>query len=159
MVTIFTRCGYHVAGVETPQDIYSVAIPIFENLTTEPEVEFVFTEALRQEFLKRGVLKLVPVHDADVVFRGRIIKLSAIDVAHNRFNQTVESRLFATVDIRCEDRRTGKILWQDNQLTFSRSYPHGKMGFEDYRARRSVLEYIAGQIAERVYDRFATRHK
>ncbi|MCX7823333.1 MAG: LPS assembly lipoprotein LptE [Syntrophobacterales bacterium] len=157
----FTGCGYQVVGIEKPAsyNISSVAIPIFDNRTTEPQIEFIFTEALRREFLKRGGLKLTSIQEADVVFRGKIIRIFATDVAHNRFNQTVESRFFVTVDIRCEDRRTGTILWQDNQLTFSRSYPYGKTTFDDYQARRTTIEYIAKRVAERVYDRFMTKRR
>lgn len=144
-------------GKSTPMAVSSVAIPVFENRTTEPKAEFIFTEALRREFLKRGELALTSIQDADVVFRGKIIKLDATGVAHNRFNQTLESKFIVTIDIRCEDRRTGNILWQDNQLTFSRSYPYGSTGFEDYRARRAALEYIAQQIAERIYSRFVSK--
>ncbi|MEJ5299402.1 MAG: LPS assembly lipoprotein LptE [Thermodesulforhabdaceae bacterium] len=149
-------CGYQIVGTEklASRGVYAVAVPVFDNRTTEPEAEFIFTEALRQEFLKRGGVKLTDVKNADVIFRGKIIRLAATDVAHNRFNQAIESRFFVTVDVRCEDRRTGKILWQDNQLTFSRSYPYGTTAFDSYQGRRAALEYIAQQIAERIYDRF-----
>lgn len=150
-------CGYHVVGSEKPasRGFYAVAIPVFDNRTTEPEAEFIFTEALRREFLKRGGLRLAPVQEADVVFRGKIIKLAATDVAHNRFNQAIESRFIVTVDVRCEDRRTGTIIWQDNQLTYSRSYPYGETATDTYQGRRAALEYIAERVAERIYDRFA----
>lgn len=149
-------CGYHIAGSEKPasRGFYAVAIPIFDNRTSEPQAEFIFTEALRREFLKRGGLRLVPVQEADVVFRGKIIKLAATDVAHARFNQAIESRFFVTLDVRCEDRRTGTIIWQDNQLTYSRSYPYGETATDSYQGRRAALEYIAERVAERIYDRF-----
>jgi outer membrane lipopolysaccharide assembly protein LptE/RlpB len=158
IVMLSGGCGYHIVGTGKPSShgIYSVAVPIFDNRTSEPEAEFIFTEALRQEFLKRGGVRLTDVKDADVVFRGKLIRLAATDVAHNRFNQAIESRFFVTVDVRCEDRRTGRILWQDNQLTFSRAYPYGTTAFDSYTGRRAALEYIAQQIAERIYDRFMT---
>ena len=47
-------CGYHLTGTGTglPSHIRSIAIPIFANNSTEPEIELSLTEAVRDEFIE-----------------------------------------------------------------------------------------------------------
>ena len=154
----FYSCGYHfsdIAGREN--EIRSVAVELFSNETSEPTLEFLFTRALRDEFIKKGNIELTSVDKADAVFKGRVINIYTVDVAHTGVEQTSETRIFVVLDVKCEDVRTGKVLWQDNQLTFYEEYKRGAEASVSYNRRRAALEYLARQVAERIYDRFTNR--
>lgn len=152
-------CGYRFAGDGAGVDprIRTVAIPVFENLTAEPGIEAVFTGALRQEFLMKSRLQVVPEPQADAVFIGQIRRLTTTDVAHRKAQETALTRLTVTLDVRCVDRATGTILWQDRSLTFFEDYrqnPDAMMAFE---SRQEALRRAARETAARIFDRFMSR--
>ena len=51
-------CGYHftAAGAGFPQGIHKVFAPVIANRTTEPGLEAVFTEAVREQLARGGYL-------------------------------------------------------------------------------------------------------
>ncbi len=114
-----TGCGYHFAGEGSgpKPGMQKIAIPVFENKSSEAELETLFAGALRHEFMVRGTFQVVSTNEAEAVFRGRIIRLMTTELAHQRRIKPSRARLFITVDVRCVDTKTGAVLWQDNNLT------------------------------------------
>lgn len=158
---VFNGCGYHFTGEGSgPRPgLRRIAIPLFENKTTEPELETLFASALRKEFLQKGSMEVVPVEQAEAIFRGTIKNIYASAVSHLDADQSIESRLYLTLDIRCEDVQSGTILWQDRNFTYYKVFlqyvspmnPNPVTGFEN---RRAVLEFLAKEMASRIHDRF-----
>ena len=107
-------CGYRFSGEgEGPRPgLKRVAIPVFENLTSEPELGRLFAAELRRQFMTRGDIQVVPIEHAEMVFKGKVTQIYSNAVAHRAFEKrfqtriTLESRLYVTLDIRCEDART-----------------------------------------------------
>ncbi|ROQ91089.1 LPS assembly lipoprotein LptE [Desulfosoma caldarium] len=152
-------CGYHFSGDGTQLDprLQTVAVPVFENLTAEPGIEAVFTGALRQEFLTKSRLRVVPESEADAVFIGQIRRLSTIAVAHREAQDTVLTRLTVTLDVRCVDRETGKILWQDRALTYFEDYVQNPQAIVSFQNRQGALQRAAKETAARIFDRFMSQ--
>ncbi len=161
-----SACGYHFSGEgDGPKPgLRLIAIPVFENKTSEPDLGAVFAGALRREFIQKGSLKVVPVEDAEAVFKASIKNINIVPVAHNPTDVvgtrvTVENRIYVTLDIRCEDKSNGKILWRDPNFNYYKVYrlssdplfPDALAGYEN---RRSALEFLAQEMAVRVHDRF-----
>jgi hypothetical protein len=149
-------CGYHFTG-EGPgprPGLHRVAIPVFENSTSEPDLGSIFAGALRKEFITKGALQVVPLDQAEAIFRGRITSIYTSSVAHREAEQTIQTRLYVTLDIRCLDVRDGKVLWQDPQFTFYQvmlQMADPNLSFDN---RRATLEYLASQMSIRIHDRF-----
>jgi hypothetical protein len=164
---LLASCGYHFSGEgDGPKPgLKYVAVPVFENKTSEHDLGALFAGALRREFMQKGRLQVVPVEEAEAVFKGTITSIYITPVAHhpapnvvvNRV--TVENRLYITLDIRCEDKKTHKVLWRDPAFKYFRVYrlsddplnPDPMVGYDN---RRSALEYLAGETAIRIHDRF-----
>jgi hypothetical protein len=159
-------CGYHFSG-EGPgpkPGLTCIAIPVFENKTSEPNAGALFAGALRKEFMRRGKMRVVPLEDSEAVFKGiiKIINIQPIahhpvDVVSNRL--TVENQLYITVDIRCEETKTHKVLWRDAAFTYYKTYlvndnplqPDPITGFDN---REAALRILAQEMSERIHDRF-----
>lgn len=152
-------CGYRLAGYGAQLDprLHTVAVPVFENMTTEPGIEAVFTGALRQEFLTKSRLRVVPESQADAVFIGRIRRLWTTDVAHRAAQDTVLTRLTVTLDVRCVERETGKILWQDPALTHFEDYMQDPKALVSFQSRQAALQRAARETAARIFDRFMSQ--
>ena len=149
-------CGYHFAG-EGPgpkPGLQKIAIPVFENKTSEAELETLFAGALRHEFMVRGSYRIVPVAEAEAVFRGRIIRLYTTELAHAAPEATIESRVYIVLDVRCIDTKTGAVLWQDNNLLEFAAYLHPSDPILSFEGRRRAEASIARKLAERIHDRF-----
>jgi hypothetical protein len=67
-------CGYALIDYrEPPSGLESVSIRTFRNDSYEPGVEFVVADALRREFLRRGVVALTDdASEADLVISGTV---------------------------------------------------------------------------------------
>ena len=166
LTCIASCCGYQFSGEgEGPKPgLRCIAIPVFDNNTTEPDVGAIFAGALRQEFLQKGNMKVVPVEEAQAVFRGTVKDIRTAAIAHHPVSVasqrvTVENRLFLTLDIRCEEKGSRKVLWRDANFTYYKVYetendplnPDPIKGFEN---RRAAIESLAGDMAIRIHDRF-----
>jgi outer membrane lipopolysaccharide assembly protein LptE/RlpB len=149
-------CGYRFTG-EGPgprPGLTRIAIPVFENNTSEPDLGSMFAGALRQDFMQKGTMEVVPVEKAEAVFHGTISKLHTSDVAHRGQERTIESRLFLTLDIRCVDAKTGAVLWQDPKFTYQRVYVQSNDPIVSFENRRKALQFLATEMAIRIHDRF-----
>jgi len=159
-------CGYHFSGEgQGPKPgLVCIAIPVFENKTSEPDAGALFAGALRQEFMLRGNMKVVPVENAEAIFKGTITKIGIQAIAHHPVNvvsnrRTVENRLFISLDIRCEEAKTHRVLWRDPNFTYFKVYqvndnplqPQPITGFEN---REAALQFLAREMSVRIHDRF-----
>ncbi|NLI80848.1 MAG: LptE family protein [Deltaproteobacteria bacterium] len=156
LVFILHGCGYHFSG-EGPgpkPGLKRIAIPVFENRTGEPELGSLFAAALRQQFFMRGNLQVVPEDQAEVIFRGRITDIYTSSVAHIDVQQTIQTRLYVTLDIRCQDAQTGKAIWQDPQFTYYKTYLMVPDPIASFDNRREAFEFLAKEMAIRIHDRF-----
>jgi outer membrane lipopolysaccharide assembly protein LptE/RlpB len=155
-VLVFHGCGYHFTG-EGPgprPGLKRIAIPIFENKTGEPELGSLFAGALRKEFMIRGNLQVVPEDQAEAIIRGRITDIHTSAVAHIEVQQTIQSRLYVTLDIRCQDVESGKAIWQDPQFTYFKTYLQNPDPISSFDNRKLALEFLAKEMAARIHDRF-----
>jgi hypothetical protein len=159
-------CGYHFSG-EGPgpkPGLVNIAIPVFENKTSEPDAGAIFAGALRQEFMRKGKMKVVTVEEAEAVFKGTVKSITILPVAHHVDNVvsnriTVENRLAITLEIRCEEKKTHKVLWRDAAFTYQKIYqvhnnpllPQPIAGFGN---REAALQYLAQEMSARIHDRF-----
>src|SRR4051812_27261999 len=76
LLLALTACGYGLVGSHNnllPPTVHTISVPAFVNKTTRVELEQRVTQAVADEFVSRGRLRLVSVpKDADVILRGAI---------------------------------------------------------------------------------------
>ncbi|MCL5406258.1 MAG: LPS assembly lipoprotein LptE [Deltaproteobacteria bacterium] len=163
---LLTSCGYQFSGQgQGPMPgLTRIAIPVFKNDTEEPNAGAIFAAELRQQFMRKGDMKVVPEDQAQAVFEGTVKRIFIYPVAQNPVSivserNTLEDRLYLTVSVRCIDKRTHKVIWQDPNFTYWKVYelsnnvlnPQPLIGFEN---RENALTYIAGYTARVIHDTF-----
>lgn len=69
---LISGCGYHLVGTGTtlPPHLKTIAIPVFDNTSSQPNIDRDITNAIRQSFVNDGRLKVVSTHEADLVMKG-----------------------------------------------------------------------------------------
>ncbi|MEW6431643.1 MAG: LPS assembly lipoprotein LptE [Myxococcota bacterium] len=56
LILLVTGCGYRFVVPNAPPGLASVAVPVFQNHTTEPQVDVLCTQSLREHYQRAGVL-------------------------------------------------------------------------------------------------------
>lgn len=112
MATLVAGCGYHLTGTGTslPSHIRNVAIPIFTNSSAEPEIELSLTEAVRDEFIEDGRLRVVAGMGADALLEGEILSYRLEGLAFDAADNITEGRLIVEVRLKLIDQVEGDTL-------------------------------------------------
>ncbi len=106
-------CGYQMAGrgaSQLPPHLQTIAIPLFENNSSEPVIQRPFTEALRRAFITDGRLRLVnDKAGADLVMTGTLTKYWVRAVAFNVFDVATEYWVYLEMDVLVHDQVENKV--------------------------------------------------
>ena len=110
LVFVFVGCGYTFigSGSSLPPNVKSVYIPFVTNLSSETYITPLITEALREEFEKYGVLKVLSVGE-----ESRTVTAST--------ESELQGDLILNLQVELT-RRDGTILWANPHMSMSRSY-------------------------------------
>ena len=125
LILVFSGCGYTFigSGSSLPPDVQSVYIPFVTNLSSETYVTPLLTEALREEFDKYGVLKVVDsTENYDSVLNVTILSVGeeSRTVTANTESE-LQGDLILTLQVELA-RRDGTVLWANPHMSMSRSY-------------------------------------
>lgn len=104
-------CGYSFRG-SLPQNIQTVAIPIFANRTAEPAVENTITRAIVEAFSTNGRLRVVTPERADSILEGEITAYELQSVAFDPSANVRQYRLIVTMNLRFRNVRENTVVFQ-----------------------------------------------
>jgi hypothetical protein len=108
----FTVLGY-TTKPNYDDNIKSVYVPIFANITFRRGLEFDLTQAVIREIQLKTPFKVVSNREcADTELTGKIINLNKLMLNRNQLNEVREAETTLTVEIVWRDLRTGEVLSQ-----------------------------------------------
>ena len=121
-----TSCGYHVAGKADllPKSIHTIAIPAFNNITTQYKLTDRLPLEIGREFISRTRYRVVTnPAEADAVLTGAIVNVFAgatnFDPATGRASAVQVSCI---LQIALRERTTGKLLLERPNMEFRQRY-------------------------------------
>lgn len=120
VLTLISACGYHLTGTGTaslPKHLKTVAIPVFSNTSTEPDIHRNMTNIIRQSFINDGRLKVVNRKNADLVMRGILNSYALQAVSFNSNDIAVEYYVLLGVAIDVKDMVKRKPFLKQNFTT------------------------------------------
>jgi outer membrane lipopolysaccharide assembly protein LptE/RlpB len=111
-------CGYHLSGTGgiVPAGVKTIAVPVFLNATNEPYVDVEVTQAVVEEFMTDGRLKVMNPEEAELALRGKIVKYKVTPLSYNPQSYVQQYRVHLVVDASLEDLRSKKVLWQEKGI-------------------------------------------
>lgn len=118
-------CGYALAGRGSflPAYIQTIGIPQFLNTTPYFELEQVFTERVRTEFINRGKYKVLPQGvGVDAVLNGQILGINITPASFTDQQQASRYVITVTAKIEFRDLKTNKIIWDNPSWVFRDEY-------------------------------------
>lgn len=159
-------CGYSLAGRGSflPAYIETIGVPLFENITPVFEVEQVFTERVRTEFIGRGKYRVLPgTVGVDAVLSGRITSVGLNPVSFTGQQQAARYELRVTAALEFRDMRADEVLWENPSLLFIEEYavttgsgvldPQAFFG-QDLTALDRVAENFAKAVVTSILEAF-----
>jgi outer membrane lipopolysaccharide assembly protein LptE/RlpB len=143
----FAACGYSTSG-RTAKDIKSIAVPFFNNLTTEPDLEINVTERIINNLVEDNTLKVVEEENADAVLEGDIVEFTNTPFSFNVDLNADEYRVVLVVKVTLHNRTLNEPIWQDQRITGDAAYfldaAEAGLTYED--ALEESIEEITEQI-------------
>jgi outer membrane lipopolysaccharide assembly protein LptE/RlpB len=121
-----TACGYHTAGhaAQLPENVKTIAIPAFVNVTTTYRIEQMLTSSVVREFTTRTHYHILnePGEAADATLRGTVISTSASPLTYNSATgQAASVLVVVSMKVSLTDRQ-GKVLYQNPSYLFREQY-------------------------------------
>jgi hypothetical protein len=170
-------CGYRLAGesAHVPATAQTLSIRLWENHTREHGLEVQLRRALEQEFRRRGVLRIVPDPEGDLVLTGQIKRFASVPVAFSGTDEALQYQGVIHVSFRLLERASKRVIHTSPSLVETQDFgavsgvviassPHFQRGTMDARdlanltsvqlgetRRREALRDLLDRLAEDVY--------
>jgi hypothetical protein len=94
----------------------SIAVPLFENHTSEYGIRELLTEGVIDGFIKDGTLPVVNEKRADAVLRGVVTAYRRDPYTYDAGERVKEYRVTISVSARLEDPARRNVIWEDELL-------------------------------------------
>jgi outer membrane lipopolysaccharide assembly protein LptE/RlpB len=145
-------CGYALVGHGSTLDptIHTVQVPAFVNKTTRVELEQLVTQAVANEMVSRGRLRVVKTPaEADAILRGSIDSWGIFPIAFNQQGRATQYQISVTANIELVDHRADdKVIWKNDQYRFTENYQIDLAGTDAFDQETRALQEIAQRFAE-----------
>lgn len=119
MLLFLAGCGYRPVGTGAPLsgEPPTIAIPLFDNRSTEVGLEAVFANAFVETFAQSGALRVTPrPEEADLVLEGKVASLELSSVAFFDIDRSLVRKANIRVELSLKNRKTGKVLWKNLEV-------------------------------------------
>ena len=144
-------CGYKLGGGPklVPGNVKSIAVPVFKNLTREPELGSALAEEMRSEILRRGIVALKPVDEAEAVLKGvaEEVYLDPLSISPQGFTSAYRVRLRASFKL----TRHGEVLWRADHLERDEQIVVDNQILDNAVRREFALAKISRDFAKQVH--------
>lgn len=117
LIAAVSGCGIYTFSESAVGGAKTIAVPGFENQTSEFDLEVLLSDKLTQALLTDNTLKVVPQNQADLVVTGEIINYEHLPNTYDQNANVTEYKSVITLDIKVEYIKSEKVLWEDKNLS------------------------------------------
>ena len=149
-------CAYTTTTALLPSHIKKVAIPVFENTTSEYNLEREITDAVIARFVADNHVKIVDERSADAVIRGRVTSYKNSVFGFSAAERSQEYRVTIGLDVRFKDLVKNRELWSDAEMVKTANYyvqpVPGDTARTELDGRKQAIQKIADEILSRTVE-------
>ena len=146
-------CGYTTSPALLPSHLKTVAIPVFENGTTQYTLEQDITEAVVDRFVKDNHLRVVDERSANSVIRGKITAYKNSVFGFSAADRAQEYRVTITCSVTFKDLVKNREVWSEPELTKTANYyvvpVPGDSARTELDGRKEAIAKLADEILSR----------
>lgn len=139
---VASGCSTYRFHSSVPDELRTIAVPVFENASGYPEIDAVVTQYVLREFQREGTFKIKSIDNASLKLLGKLVKSEMTPLGYNRnyVSRASEYRYSIDAEITLVERGTGKLLIDGMHVKASTTFlTHGDMltGMQDSYPRIS----------------------
>jgi hypothetical protein len=146
-------CGYTTSPALLPAHLKTVAIPVFENVTTEYTLEQDVTNAIIERFVKDNHLRVVDERSANAVIQGKLTGYKNAVFGFSAVNRVQEYRVTLTCSVVFKDLVKNREIWNEPELIKTANYfvvdVPGDSARTELDGRKEAITKIADEILTR----------
>lgn len=148
---LLAGCAHYRCGSRVPQELRTIAVPVFENASGFPEIDAIVTQYVLRELQREGTFKIAPLQSASLKLLGKLSSADQESLSYDRNygSLTSEYRHQLTAKITVVERSSGKLLIDDQSIKANTTFlTHGDMltGLQDAAPR------VARELARAIVD-------
>jgi hypothetical protein len=114
---VLISCGIYTVSPSALGNLKTVAIPLFENQTTESGLRELLTDKLTQAFVSDNTLKVVREQQADGILSGTVISYNRKPYTFTQGQVVSEYVSNVEVSVRFVNRRSQKVIWEEKNMS------------------------------------------
>jgi hypothetical protein len=149
-------CAYTTSTALLPPHLKTVAIPVFENVTTEYTLERDVTQAVIDRFVADNHLKIVDERSANAVVRGKIVEYKNSVFGFSTAAQAQEYRVTIGVSVVFKDQVKNREMWSEPNMVKTANYyvvnVPGSSAQTELDGRKEAIRKIADEIVARTVE-------
>ncbi len=155
-VPLAGSCAYTTSTALLPSHIKTVAVPVFENATTEYTLEQQVTDAVIQRFVADNHLRIVDERSANAVVRGKIFLYKNAVFGFSAQNQAQEYRVTIGVSVTFKDQVKNREIWSEPNMIKTANYyvqpVPGQTPKTELDGRQEAITKIADEVLSRTVE-------
>jgi outer membrane lipopolysaccharide assembly protein LptE/RlpB len=147
-----SSCGYTTSPALLPAHLKAVAVPVFENGTTEYTLEQDITTAIVQRFVRDNHLRVVDEKSANCVVRGKVTQYKNAVFGFSNSTQAQEYRVTIAVQVTFKDLVKNREIWSDEIIRTANYYVQdvpGQPARTELDGRKEAVDKIADEVLSR----------
>ncbi len=136
-----------------PEELRSVAVPVFENRTSSAELGPIVTQYVLREFQREGTFSIRRSGNSALEVQGSIVKASRDPAAFNRGygSRASEYRYTVTAEVSLINKDTGKVLLNNRRYVAETTFlTRGDLLTTQRDAAARIAQEFARQIVDDV---------
>lgn len=110
-------CGIYTVSPSALGNVKTIAIPLFDNQSTESGLREQLSDRLSQAFVTDNTLKVVPEQQADGILRGSVISYSREPYTYSKSEVVSEYKSVIGVKVEFVNRRSQKVIWEESNMS------------------------------------------
>jgi len=149
---LIAGCGYTSSPALLPAQLKTIAIPVFENGTTEYTLEQDITTAVVAQFVRDNHLRVVDERSANCVLHGKVTQYKNSVFGFSTTAQAQEYRVTIAVQVTFKDLVKNREIWNDEIIKTANYYVQsvpGQSATTELDGRKEAIRQIADEILSR----------
>lgn len=134
-----------------PDELRTVAVPVFENRTSAAEIGPIVTQYVLREFQREGTFSIRRAGDSSIEVQGSIVKADRHAVAYDRAygSRASEYRYLVTAEVSFINKDTSKVLQANRKYTGETTF---LVQGDVLTSQRNAAQRIAQDLARQIVD-------
>ncbi len=146
MLQALFACGPYSFSSSGNSGLKTVAVPVFNDQTAEFGVKEQLTNAVITAFTRDNNLKIADRRAADAIVNGTLLRVTEQAGVYTRSEQVQEIRVTLTVQIKYEDVKKRKVLWEETLMQFGAYSPGDATSGDRESAIKQAVDKIAAEV-------------